>query len=164
MRTLDYLYLRRLAGRAKHIGTRRATAEDLDTVAAFQALEVCEEAGVDVSPDIMRRVIENAESMLSDARYWVMLAIVNGKAAGQVIAQQRTHPVTGATRLWVFGLYVAPRHRGRGIGAALVCRCLEAGLALLAESVEFNALSENAARLHRRLGARPISTDYEVRL
>ena len=84
-----------------------------------------------VAPDVFDQVIDKylTTEFLNDARHHLAVAIENGLVVGMASAVHYVHP-DKRPQLWINEVGVAPTHRGRGLGKALLAALLEAGKTL----------------------------------
>ncbi|QNM97247.1 GNAT family N-acetyltransferase [Chitinimonas koreensis] len=98
------------------------------------------------------------------AEHCVLGAFVDGRLAGIVgLAREPMRKLRHKACLW--GMYVAPQWRGRGIGRALVLAALEAGRAMPGlRQVHLGVHAENAAALalYRALGFETWGTERDA--
>ncbi len=68
-----------------------------------------------------------AHAFLNDARHHLAVAIDDGVVVGFTSAVHYVHPDKKLPELWINELQVAPSHRGRGLGKAILDRILMKG-------------------------------------
>jgi len=92
------------------------------------ALEECPAAFLETHAEVMEDPLElweaRAAAGMGDGDALVLLAFAADRAVGMAgiardVGQRRRHRAT----LW--GVWVHPEHRGRGVGRQLVCSCLD---------------------------------------
>jgi len=127
---------------ADDLQLRAATADDRASagrlLAAYHA-----ERREPVTPDDIARAIELVLAPRGTA--WMVLAQRGGVAVGLLLANPVVSPAQGGAALRVESLYVAPQHRGRGIGRALLRYVIEESRTAGMSAVEVDALPEETA-------------------
>ena len=121
------------------------------------------EHAIDTPAPALARAVEG---LLRDPeRGRLLVATVDGAPVG-VAALSFVHTLEHADRsAWLEELYVAPAHRGRGIGTALLGAACELALSsgAVAVDLEVDAAHERAAHLYARSGFRPLPRARWVR-
>jgi len=109
--------------------------------------------------DLLEAVVANTDRGL------VLLARVDERIVGVAYAATILSAEHGGLVTWLEELYVAPSHRSRGIGSALlgevIERANEAGV--VAVDLEVDARHSRAQSLYRRLGFRPLNRSRWVK-
>lgn len=100
--------------------------------------------------------VETLSAQMKNAPDWVLFVAWDGGLAGSA-GVIRDRYLKAAHRMHLWGMYVSPGHRGRGIGMALLAAAIEharsvPGIASLHLGVSDNALE--ARRLYERAGFR----------
>ncbi len=137
--------------RVERVELRDATLADVPVIDGFiHELAAYEELAheVVITADDLQRHLFGADPV---AR--VTLAWVDGEAVGMALWWRTFSTFLGRPGIWLEDLFVRPRHRGRGIGTALL-----ADLRARTEGrVEWDVLDWNAPAIafYERLGARP---------
>jgi aminoglycoside 6'-N-acetyltransferase I len=67
------------------------------------------------------------QEFLSDARHHLAVAIDDGLVVGFISAVHYVHPDKERPELWINEVQVAPTHRARGLGRAILEKILEIG-------------------------------------
>jgi GNAT superfamily N-acetyltransferase len=108
----------------------------------------------------------------------VLKSVVTDRACGFLLVAQDDGQVIGVAYVatirsaehcglvaWLEELYVAPDHRGRGIGTALMTAVLERAreAGIVAVDLEIDAGHARAASLYQRFGFRPLKRSRWVR-
>ena len=79
-----------------------------------------------------------------------LIAIDNARLIGSVSLVEEDHPTLSLLSPWLASLYVAPEHRGRGIGAVLVKALVDEANAL--GITRLYLYTEDGQRFYERLG------------
>jgi RimJ/RimL family protein N-acetyltransferase len=143
---------------------RSLGAADLDAYAVLRRLAL-EEAplsfsaspGDDVSLDALRGSMERAP-------YWMLFGAFDESLAG-IAGLIRDRHRKSAHRMHLWGMYVAPSHRGRGLGSALLEACI--GHARSVDGVDVlhlgvTSAADAAKRLYERAGFRVWGTQRDA--
>ena len=140
-------------------------AAKLDECAACAGLlvEQLREHRIDGS---VQRLTSILESVVADkTRGFVLIARVAGQIVGLAYAAAILSAEHGGPVAWLEELYVAPGHRSRGIGSALIGavidRARETGI--VAVDLEVDAGHTRAESLYRRHGFEPLDRSRWVR-
>jgi|SRR5215469_11545989 len=139
-----------------------ATASDCGECAQLLAAQLGEH-GVDVSADRLSCVLKKVAA--DGTRGFLLLAREDGRIVG--VAYVATIPSVEHSGFvaWLEELYVAPNHRLRGIGTALVQAVLDRAhkQGIVAVELEIDAGHSRAESLYRKLGFQPLSRSRWVR-
>lgn len=141
------------------LSIRLATVADIDAIAPLYRILFREMAALQPSlwrPAEMSRsfLVELIEGSRSD----VLLAQWQGEVIGFAVLQDRDTPgftcIIPGRYLYLMDMVVAPEHRGKGAGSALLAAAEDWGKAHGAQWIELNVLAENenAKRLYERTG------------
>ena len=143
---------------------RALTEPDLDAYLALRRSSLLESPlsfgaspSDDVSPEALRESMRRApEWMLFGAFDDVLIG-----AAGLIRDRHRK----AAHKMHLWGMYVLPSHRGRGIGAALLDACIAHARSVdgvTALHLGVTSASEAARRLYERAGFRTWGTELDA--
>ena len=108
------------------------------------------------SPDAVRQILENYP-------YSVIMGAFDPDLVGAVALYRDPQPKS-AHKAHLWGMYVAPSHRGRGIGSRLLQTALEhaRGLAVDWVHLSVTSASPEARRLYERAGFRVWGTEKDA--
>ena len=141
---------------------RPATLADHDVLIDLLTAQLREHA-IDTSRPALGRAVDG---LLRDPeRGRLLVATVDGTPVG-VAALSFVHTLEHADRsAWLEELYVAPAHRGSGIGTALLGAACDVAAAAgaVAVDLEVDATHERAAHLYARSDFRPLPRARWVR-
>ncbi len=135
---------------------RAATAEDAETILSFiRALAAYEREphAVEVTASTLR-----AQLSSPDPPFECLLAEEHGAPRGFALFFRSYSTWKGLAGLWLEDLFVAPEHRGRGIGLALFRAVARLATERGYGRMEWSVLdwNEPAIGFYRRLGATPL--------
>ena len=139
-----------------------ATPADRDAVVALLAAQFREHA-IDTPAAALERAVDGL--LRAPERGRLLLATLDGTPVG-VAALSFVHTLEHADRsAWLEELYVAPAHRGSGIGTALLGAACDVAAAAgaVAVDLEVDATHERAAHLYARSDFRPLPRARWVR-
>jgi RimJ/RimL family protein N-acetyltransferase len=102
---------------------------------------------------------------MRQAPYWMLFGAFDGDTLAGAAGLLSNRRAKSAHKLILWGMYVAPSHRGRGLGRALVAACIAHARSL--EGVDKIHLSVTSAasearRLYERAGFRIWGTDRDA--
>ncbi|HEV3165057.1 MAG TPA: GNAT family N-acetyltransferase [Isosphaeraceae bacterium] len=82
-----------------------------------------------VRPDVFDQAVDPraTREFLADPRHHIAVAIEDGVVVGFASGVHYVHPDKPRPELWVNEIAVAPTHRGRGLGKALLNALLQVG-------------------------------------
>lgn len=141
----------------------QATTADCGECAWLLVAQLAEHA-VAASADRLTQVLE---AVVTDrARGFVFVARVGGRVVGVAYTATILSVEHGGPAAWLEELYVAPEHRLRGIGTALVSAVLERAReqGLLAVDLEIDAAHARVASLYQRSGFRRLDRSRWARV
>src|SRR5262249_29208304 len=144
------------------LAIRPATAADHTALVELLTAQLREHA-IDTPRPALARAVEGL--LGNPERGRLLVATVDDTPVG-VAALSFVHTLEHAERsAWLEELYVAPAHRGRGIGTALLGAACELALAAgaVAVDLEVDAAHGRAAHLYARHGFRPLHRARWVR-
>jgi GNAT superfamily N-acetyltransferase len=148
--------------RRKQFSIRLATIHDCRECAGVLLLQLAER-GADASEE---KLVKVPEKVLSDKRNGFILVArsrdnIVGVAYVAIILSAEHCGKVG----WLEELYVMPRYRSQGIGAALLTAVLEQAhkLGMVAIDLEVDAAHRRAETLYRRFSFRPLDRSRWVR-
>jgi GNAT superfamily N-acetyltransferase len=138
---------------------RPATPDDLPAILGL----VHQLAAYEREPDAVTGTVESYTACLFPAdgapTAWAHVAEVDGRVVGIAVWFLTFSTWEGRNGIWLEDLFVAPEHRGSGLGrqlmAALAAVCLERGY----PRMEWTVLDWNtpAIEVYRHVGAEPLS-------
>ncbi len=103
-----------------------------------------------------RRMVEFVKKVIAEDPNQILIAEEGGSLVGYLLFQKQAKLALETSRHWghISDLYVAPDHRGRGVGADLLRTCLEYLRSAGVSHVWLNvwAQNERAMRLYRKAG------------
>ncbi len=99
------------------IDVRRAVADDLETVVAFNIAMALETEGKILEPDRLRQGVK--EVLNSDQRGFYLLAVMDRRVVGQLLITDEWSDWRNGYFWWVQSVYVATDCRRRGVYRAL---------------------------------------------
>jgi len=157
----------------EYLGIRRAGPADCETVARL-ALEIirwdARFGAVNERPDTLDALRLEVAGLLADPDPWTWLAEHDGRAIGMLSAQRPKAagwitPLTGHTpAAYLMFMFVDPRERGLGVGAALVGEfhreVADAGVAVTL--LHYELLNPLSAPFWNRHGYRPLWTTWQA--
>lgn len=130
---------------------REATGVDRRAVVALLTAQF-EEHGIETPQAELEAAVTGVEA--DPARGTFLLAVSPAGAIGLAYLSYCWTLEHGGRVAWLEELYVAPAHRGRGIGSALLERALDVARARACRAVDLEVARERirAARLYDRRG------------
>lgn len=134
-----------------------AEIEDIEAVTGLMLALKQEDEGVAVTPEVYSDVASECKEILSATDVVVILARVSGEVVGQVMMR-----ATPSRTMMVFGLYVKPEHRSKGIGVKFVQLSVETTRNAGYTTAEWFLSPDNPAGLYERLGARMTGKVYAL--
>lgn len=155
------------AATLQHTGMQRfsiaAAKPDDCKVCAGLLVEQLREHSIDGSIERLSSVLE---SVVADAtRGFVLLARVEGQIVGLAYAAVILGAEHGGLVAWLEELYVAPAHRSRGIGSALIGAMVEHAheTGIVAIDLEVDASHKRVESLYRKHGFEQLNRSRWVR-
>ncbi len=167
-----FLALAQCAVRSR-LNRRRICQADFDAIIALSAES--QRLHFELRPDLFTApnkdcIAEGISALLAKERFQVILAEEDGKPAGYLIYELEKgtkSPLLRARKvIYMHQLSIAPEHRRKGIGKAIIQRVREHARELDVDSIEFDLLSANAMsrEFHKSLGFTPVRETMEMRL
>ena len=132
---------------------RRATRDDVETLAKFTLQEALEAEGTHTTEAAVRRGIEGAFAIPPRATYWVVETAEGAVVASASIVTEWSD-FHGGDYWWIQSVFVTPAHRGRGVIDLLLDYLADAAAAAGALDLRLYAFTANerALRAYRRCG------------
>jgi ribosomal protein S18 acetylase RimI-like enzyme len=148
---------------ARQVSVRRAEAGDAVAIAALARALALHVSDPDPGEDPSALV---ATCFSDDAWCECVVAEISGEVVGYASYSRRYDPHARERTLWLSDLAVADRHRGLGLGRALIDAVARRAAELGAGAVAFEVWNENASALsfYDRIGAEHLSDRLLMRL
>lgn len=144
---------------------KQAQPDDFEAVVIMRAMEVAEEARVELSAEVLQRTTLGIVEIWNDPSHTIWVCKEENKIIGQGMHTLTVDLATGDLTLDCYGLYVAPAYRGRGVANFIYAQALasakERGVRVIRAIIDRDTSRDS---LLRRLGGQETGVIVEVHL